>query len=217
MKCKKAIRQLPAYLDGELTESERAEVDRHLEVCLFCSTQLSALRRTSTMLDSWGAIFPRRSRVPDVVGQIQAEKEGAFDAHKTLWNYGVTGFAVRAAAAVVFLAGSVVFSSYFTGEKGAEKISAGVAGERPSGGSLVALDEDVRQNYIKPTEFWLVLRGMEERSRSRQQPGYPWDDLLRHVTSEGISGNSVRPTVVDHVYYPGEGMPVEFIMPVGGP
>lgn len=217
MKCKKAIRQLPAYLDRELTENEIAEVDRHLEACLFCSTQLSALRRTSTMLDSWGAVSPRRSRVPDVVGQIRGEEEGAFHVHRSLWNYGVTGFVLRAAAAFVFLAGSVIFSAHFTGERGTEKVSAGVAGEPQSGGNLVALDEDVRQNYIKPTEFWLVVRGMQDRSGPPQLRSDPWNNPLLRVTSEGISESPVRLPVVDHFYYPGERMPVEFIMPVGEP
>lgn len=203
-------------MDRELTEGERKEVERHLEVCLFCSTELSALRTTSRMLDSWDAAPPRRSRVADVIGQVRAEEQGAFHPHRNLWSYGLTVFAFRAAAVLAFLAGSVMFSAHFTGENGAEKISASLAGKPQPGGGLIALgDEDVRRNYIKPSEFWLAVRGMEDRAR----PGwaYPWDNPLRAVTSDGISGGSVRLPVVDHTYFSGEGMPVESIIPVGGP
>ena len=215
MNCRKAIRQLPAYLDHELTEGERKEVEQHLEVCLFCSTELSALRTTSRMLDSWGGAPPRRSRVADVVGQVRAEEQGVLLPHRNLWNYGLTVFALRAAAVFVFLTGSAMFSAHFTGENGAEKISAGLDGKPQPGGGLIALDEDVRQNYIKPSEFWLAVRGMEDRARPGW--GYPWDNPLRAVTSDGVPGSSVRLPVVDHTYFPGEGMPVESIIPVGGP
>jgi hypothetical protein len=215
MKCKKAIRQLPAYLDRELADEERKELEQHIEVCLFCSTQLSALRTTSSVLDSWIAVPLRRSRVPDVVGQIRAEKEGAFHPHASLRNCGLTVLTLRAAAALVFLAGSVIFSAHFTGDRGPEKVSARIAGEPQPGSNLVALDEDVRQNYIKPSEFWLAVRGMEDRSGPAS--GSSWNDLLRRVTSDGISGSPIRLPVVDHVYYTGEGMPVESIIPVGGP
>lgn len=217
MKCRKAIRQLPAYLDRELLEEERREVEQHLDACLFCSTQLSALRATSRVLDSWSDVSPRRSRVPKVVGQVRAETEGVIHPPKSFWNYGLTGFALRAAAAFVFLAGFIMLSGDFTGQRENEKVSAGVVGKPQSGGSFVALDEDVRQNYIKPSEFWLAVRGMEDRSRPRQWRDSPWNNPLHRVTSDGISENPIRPTAVDHVYYPGEGMPVEFIIPVGGP
>ena len=215
MNCRKAIRQLPAYLDRELTEGERKEVKQHLGVCLFCSTELSALRTTSRMLDSWDAASPRRSRVADVIGQVRAEEQGVLHAHRNLWAGQLTVLALRAAAVFVFLAGSVMFSAHFTGENGAEKISAGLDEKLQPGGGLIALDEDVRQNYIKPSEFWLAVRGMEDRARPAW--GYPWDNPLRAVTSDGVPGSSVRLPVVDHTYFPGEGMPVESIIPMGGP
>lgn len=44
MKCKKAIRLLPAYLDAEADEGRKSEIERHLAGCAACRQELESLK-----------------------------------------------------------------------------------------------------------------------------------------------------------------------------
>jgi len=47
---------LDAYLDDELREGERSDVERHLGGCAHCAQRLAGLRRTRTCLGEWPAL-----------------------------------------------------------------------------------------------------------------------------------------------------------------
>jgi hypothetical protein len=51
-----AVEQLSAWLDGELEERERRQVDLHLEACPGCRTRLEGLRAASASLASLGPL-----------------------------------------------------------------------------------------------------------------------------------------------------------------
>ena len=51
MKCKDIQRKLSAYMDGELSESERKQMSSHLEDCPDCVLALERLTKTWEILD----------------------------------------------------------------------------------------------------------------------------------------------------------------------
>jgi anti-sigma factor RsiW len=46
MNCREFIEFLDGYFEGTLPEDERAEFDRHLELCPFCRAYLASYRET---------------------------------------------------------------------------------------------------------------------------------------------------------------------------
>jgi hypothetical protein len=218
MNCRKTIRQLPAYLDNELTEDEAKALRKHLEVCLFCSTELAALRATTKMLDSWRSIEPRRRYVDAVMAQIRAE-EGGVLARDGIWGRLLrsrwVARPVRVVAAVVFVAGVIVFSGRAPIKETTDKLALDKAEQFPSAKELISLDEDVRRSYISPSEYWLVLRGFE--NRGRMIPASSGNGPVGR-TGDGrfipVRGGFPE---VDHIYSPEEGMPMESVIPVGSP
>src|SRR5690348_10191040 len=57
--------RLSAYLDGELSASERAALDAHLPGCAQCQRELAALRQTRALLRALPApALPRDFRLP---------------------------------------------------------------------------------------------------------------------------------------------------------
>ena len=51
--CAKIQAWLSAYLDGELDDRRRSEMDAHLAICSDCREELAALQRTSAVLRCW--------------------------------------------------------------------------------------------------------------------------------------------------------------------
>ncbi len=54
-KCRKIQPKLSAFIDDELLDSERAEVEAHLEACGKCQSDLEQLNLTKSMLKNLGA------------------------------------------------------------------------------------------------------------------------------------------------------------------
>lgn len=54
-KCRKIQPKLSAFIDDELLDSERAEVEAHLEACSKCRSDLEQLDRTKALLKNLGA------------------------------------------------------------------------------------------------------------------------------------------------------------------
>ena len=54
-KCRKIQPKLSAFIDDELLDSERAEVESHLEACGKCQGDLEQLNRTKALLKNLGA------------------------------------------------------------------------------------------------------------------------------------------------------------------
>ncbi len=215
MKCRKAIRQLPAYLDRELTVAEAEDLERHLAACVFCSTELASLLATSSMLDQWADVSPRRPCADAVIRIVRAEEAGALESAsagasllRSRWFSG----AIRAAAAILFVAGAIAFSGYLPVEKEDEKVAADLAERVPlAEEKLIPLNEDVMRSYIRPSEYWLARRGIENRRPViATSSGMP---IRRPVGARELSVSPGVP-VVDHIYFPDEGMPVESVIPV---
>jgi len=66
--------RLDAYVDGELDEAARREVQRHLAACKHCRSEVEALRALKAMLREsapWLAPADVRRQVADIVGQVR--------------------------------------------------------------------------------------------------------------------------------------------------
>ncbi len=95
MRCKKAMAQFSAYLDGHLTAAERKAVRAHLTGCARCRAELEALDRAAYAV----ADLPRLRAPSDLRAQVMAKLDGVTPAEarhprwRMYWG---------AAAAVVF-------------------------------------------------------------------------------------------------------------------
>lgn len=215
MNCRKVIRQLPAYLDHELSEADAKELQGHLEVCVFCSTELASLQAASKMLDTWQNVPPRRCYVHAVINQIRVEEQGALHRSRIwslVWKPRWAAGALRAAATIILLVGALLFSGDFQVERVAEKVALDNPGHLQPAKELIPLAEDMRRSYITPSEYGLVLRDMQNRGHLVRASS--WNAPVRNSTENGFFPGKARFPAVDHIYFPGEGMPVESVIPV---
>jgi len=199
MNCKKVIRQLPAYLDDELTPAEAKELEGHLELCVFCSTELASLRRAGKMLHVWQDVSPRRPHVDAVIKQIRAEEHGVVQENriglglsKSRWGCG----ALRAAA-ILLVVGAFVFSARIPMRKATESLA--TVDPLKAARELMLFDED---GSVKPSEWGLALRGA---LRDAPRQGRTEGDVI--PVGPGVEG-------VDHIYFLDDGMRVESVIPV---
>lgn len=54
LSCEEVVRRLLAYLDGDLDETTRAEIDRHLTACRECCSRLDFEKRLRTKIQESG-------------------------------------------------------------------------------------------------------------------------------------------------------------------
>lgn len=65
--------QLQAYLDGELDEAKRQDLEAHLRTCQECRDAMAQWERLFTQLESIGELQMSRSVAPQVVAEVRAE------------------------------------------------------------------------------------------------------------------------------------------------
>jgi hypothetical protein len=218
MSCKKVIRQLPAYLDRELSQREVTELERHLEVCVFCSAELSALRATAKMLDAWEGISPRRSYSHSVINRIRAEEEGISETRgigTRLWQRRCTSATLRAAAAIVFVVGAGLFAGHVPVEKARDEVASVGAGYLRPEKTPLLFDEDLIRSHIRPSEWGLVPGRMGNRGLFVEVSSGRWRMLPGRGDDPSLERGGFRE--VNHIYFPDEGMPVESVIPLDLP
>jgi hypothetical protein len=76
MKCSVVDSLLSAYLDGELSESERSAVDEHLRGCASCAAMLRSLKTTAALVAS----LPRRQAPSGFAAAVLARVEAQVEA-----------------------------------------------------------------------------------------------------------------------------------------
>lgn len=86
MKCKSITKMLAAYLGDELTAARQRQVENHLKYCMFCRMELSALKKTDKMLDSWKDVEPRKDIAAEVMLQIKKEQYET-SAIQRIWQF----------------------------------------------------------------------------------------------------------------------------------
>src|SRR5215475_15530599 len=73
MSCERMESRILAYMDGRLSESERAEVQKHLDVCAVCRVRASEFSSVSDLLDELPMIDPSPAFDVRVRARIAAE------------------------------------------------------------------------------------------------------------------------------------------------
>ncbi len=73
MRCKKAIRQIGPYIDGELTAAEAGLVRKHLETCEACSLRYALMRELVREVSSLPAIVPTPEESYRLINRLRRE------------------------------------------------------------------------------------------------------------------------------------------------
>ncbi|HUI75777.1 MAG TPA: zf-HC2 domain-containing protein [Candidatus Acidoferrum sp.] len=73
MSCERMEKQMLPYVDGRLKESERAEVEKHLEGCAACRVRVNAFRAVGSLLDELPQIEPSGAFDARVHARVAAE------------------------------------------------------------------------------------------------------------------------------------------------
>jgi anti-sigma factor (TIGR02949 family) len=76
--CREALRLLAAYLDGELEDERRFDLDGHLEVCRSCYSRAEFERRLRAQLAALRStqVEPAfEARIRDLIGRFAAAAE----------------------------------------------------------------------------------------------------------------------------------------------
>lgn len=102
MKCKTVQKELPAYREGSLSETDAGAIKEHLDVCPHCRREYDSLDRLVKMTRSGLRSEEDRIRdlAPSVTSRVKAKRSPVRPAHSYLrWGFGISG----ALAAVMLL------------------------------------------------------------------------------------------------------------------
>jgi anti-sigma factor RsiW len=80
MNCKEVKPELVAYLDGELPDATRSQVEAHLESCAACRAERDALAATLKSLESLPATQPSSNLAEQFWTRFQEAKQKGFGA-----------------------------------------------------------------------------------------------------------------------------------------
>lgn len=105
MNCERMETQLIAYLDGRVSDAERAEVEAHLAACAACRTRAEEFRRVWSVLDEAPALEPSLGFDARLRQRVAAEP-------KPRWFAGLVPAPRFALAMTLLLALSVWISSF---------------------------------------------------------------------------------------------------------
>jgi len=73
MRCKKAIKQIGPYIDGELTATEASTVRKHLETCEACARRYALVRELVREVSSLPAIVPTPEESYSLINRVRRE------------------------------------------------------------------------------------------------------------------------------------------------
>jgi anti-sigma factor RsiW len=157
MNCSELETRIDAFVDGELDQAERADVQSHLEHCDECRAaveQLRALLRSAQALPR--DVAPPRDLFPEIRSSLPRRHATASPALTAARGGAWLGWAGLAASLLILLTGSVLFLGR---ERAPAPASLDAA--RPAavvGGSLYLAAE---QDYLRATEQ--LMAALEER------------------------------------------------------
>lgn len=157
MPCPDDKERLSAYVDGELRENERQEVERHLTQCAECRREVDELR-------SWVALatsLPRAKAPPSVAAGVARERSTSgkvwiLERYRRPLQWAV------AAAAVMLIIGNVFFFSH---QQTSETVSVG-----PSPGLSLAPREKDLDKLEKPKEHESITNHLKEAEKPAGSP-----------------------------------------------
>jgi hypothetical protein len=74
MKCEDIQKELRAFLDNEINDQKKIEVQRHLSQCPNCSKELEQLRKLSGVLHTWKGIEPPVHSYEKLLSRVESKK-----------------------------------------------------------------------------------------------------------------------------------------------
>lgn len=126
--------QLSDYLDGELSDAERAAVEAHLSGCAECSKTLASLRRLAAEASSLSSMPPENDLWPEIAARITQPRRISF----TLPQLAAASLllaALSGGAVVLLVRGSTSVPQTAATESGTSERPA-VDGTLPAAGAL---------------------------------------------------------------------------------
>jgi len=105
MKCSVVKGLMSSYLDGEITRSQLAQVDEHLQDCVECAARCASVRQTQALVGSLG----RRAAPPElalrlrvaVSQEIANQRRSRLDSLRVHWDNAFNAIMVPATAGLV--------------------------------------------------------------------------------------------------------------------
>lgn len=156
MRCDHVIEQLSAYLDGELSAAESAELRAHLDGCAQCRADFESLRRTAEGVKA----LPRSAAPPDLRQKIMARLDEAPARERSHWRHWRTWWG--AAAAIVI---GVAIMWLYNPPAAREQPKVARSPELPAGADgTAALDRDRAEGL----ERGRTTDGYVDRSKAQQ-------------------------------------------------
>lgn len=135
--------QLSAYLDGELSQAERADLERHVPTCAECRAELAELRRVRTLLGALPApAAPRSFALPTgatgVSDRPPAARRASAASPPSAWSRAAQWVGgVAASVGLFLLLGSALLGVLSTGH--------------PSGGNSAASSAPIASGTMQST------------------------------------------------------------------
>ena len=105
MRCSKARKLIPRYVDSELDESTARAVCGHIEACAACRADEAELRSALSLLDEWAPADPKLG-FEALLSRI--DHRHRWPAEQTAPLLGVPSWAVAALAAISIAGGAVL-------------------------------------------------------------------------------------------------------------
>src|ERR1700758_5392372 len=107
MSCERMESRILAYADGRLKESERAEVQKHLDACAICRVRAMEFSAVTDLLDELPMIVPSPAFDVRVRARIAAEPV------KQSWWASWVGF--RPSSRIAFAASALLLATLWIG------------------------------------------------------------------------------------------------------
>jgi len=115
MSCERMESRILAYVDGRLNESERAEVQKHLDACPVCRVRATEFSSVSDLLDELPVIEPSPAFDVRVRARVAAEpvKQGWW---ALLWT------TLRPSPRIAFAASMLLLATVFVAYRGVDQV-----------------------------------------------------------------------------------------------
>lgn len=190
MNCSSVKRLLPGYVDGSLSDDERALVERHVLSCPACAKDLEGLKTTMTLLHNLKEVDPPPWFTQKIMARVrqEAQARGIWDTIRNFFTLEiqVAVFAsICIAAVAVFLSRAIIPELY----QGESQLHQSVA---DSGDRHGASREDGR-TQVSPG------KALPQEGLSRTRQGTETGEKIAHtpvrepsLQKQGSSGNDER-------------------------
>jgi len=140
MSCERMESRILAYMDGRLSESERAEVGKHLDACAVCRVRATEFSSVNDLLDELPMIEPSPAFDVRVRARIAAEP-----VKQSWWAW------LRPSPRIAFASSVLLLAAMFVVYRGGEPPVANLNADDPETGMIndltVMEDHDTLSNF----------------------------------------------------------------------